>query len=145
MPAQHQSYANHRRYVPMFHFVTGLLLLANLVFAIYHVIRVFGLASVVNLMTAFALVLLFLYTRAFAAANQDRIIRVEERLRMERLFPEPLKSRVPEFSVAQCVALRFASDGELPGLAQRVLEEKIDDRESIKKLIRDWRPDHDRV
>ena len=145
MSATQQSYANHRRFVPMFHYVTGLLFLANLIFAVYHIIRVFGLASVVNLLTAIALVLLFLYTRSFAAANQDRIIRVEERLRMDRLFSDPLKSRVLEFSVSQCVGLRFASDAELPGLAGRVLDEKIDNREEIKKLIREWRPDNDRV
>ena len=145
MSAPQQSYAHHRRFIPLFHVVTALLFLANLVFAIYHIIGVFGLASVVNLLTAIALVLLFLHTRTFATVNQDRIIRVEERLRMERLFSEPLKSRVPEFSISQCVGMRFASDAEMPGLAQRVLDEKIDDREEIKKLIRDWRPDNDRV
>ena len=137
MSAPQQSYATHRRFVPMYHYVAALLFLANLVFAVSQIIKSFGLASVVNLMTAIALVILFFYTRAFAAAAQDRIIRVEERLRMERLFSEPLKSRIHDFSVAQCVGIRFASDAELPGLAQKVLDEKIDDGEAIKKLIRD--------
>ncbi len=143
--SQPQSFANHRRFVPMFHFVAGFLFLANLVFAVYHLIRAFGLASVINLLTAFALILLFLFARTFATGNQDRVIRVEERLRMERLFSEPLKSRISEFTIPQCVGLRFASDAELPALAQRVLDEKIDDREQIKKLIQNWRPDTDRV
>ena len=145
MPAQQQTYATHRRFVPLYHFVAAPILLANVIFAISHLLREFSVASVIFLLTAIALVLVFFFTRAFASVAQDRIIRVEERLRMERLFSEPLKSRIPEFSVGQCVGLRFASDAELPELARRILDEGLDDREKIKKLINTWRPDTDRV
>jgi hypothetical protein len=63
------------------------------------------------------------------------------RLRMQELLPADLKARIPEFSVAQLVSLRFAGDGELPELARKVLDEKLEDRKKIKKLIRNWQAD----
>jgi len=72
---------------------------------------------------------------------QDRVIRLEMRLRMLQILPAELRPRVPEFSVNQLVALRFASDAELPALAKKVLDEKLNDRKAIKKMIREWEPD----
>jgi hypothetical protein len=63
------------------------------------------------------------------------------RLRMQELLSAELRPRIPEFSVNQLVALRFASDAELPALAKKVLDEKLNDRKAIKKMIRDWQPD----
>ncbi len=78
----------------------------------------------------------------FALTVQDRVIRLEERLRFERLLPEDLKARIPEFTVAQLVSLRFASDAELPALARKVLSDNLTDRKTIKKLVQNWRADH---
>jgi hypothetical protein len=142
---QAQSYATHRRYVPLYHFVLPLLLLVNLVYATSRVIKDFGFDTIVFVLTALALVIIYWYLRVFATGVQDRVIRVEERLRCERLLPEALKPRIYEFTVGQMVALRFASDGELPELAKRVLDENIQDKEAIKKLIIDWRADDDRI
>jgi hypothetical protein len=75
---------------------------------------------------------------------QDRVIRLEEQLRLVSLLPEPLRSRVPELTPGQLVGLRFASDAELPGLAERALSEKLS-KEDIKKAIQNWRPDYLRV
>jgi hypothetical protein len=97
------------------------------------------------LLTAIALVLVFFYSRVFAIQVQDRVIRLEERLRLARLLPDDLRGRVEEFTVAQLVALRFASDAELPGLARRVLQEGMGDRDSIKRAIKDWRADNQRA
>jgi len=72
---------------------------------------------------------------------QDRVIRLEERLRFERALPAELHPRIGEFTIDQLVALRFASNAELPELARRVLEEKLVNRKEIKKLIKTWRPD----
>jgi hypothetical protein len=72
---------------------------------------------------------------------QDRVIRLEEQLRMQRLLPDGLKSRIGEFTTPQLVALRFASDAELPALARRVLDEKLTRKRDIKALIQTWRPD----
>jgi hypothetical protein len=72
---------------------------------------------------------------------QDRIIRLEMQLRMQQVLPPELRARIAEFSVGQLVALRFASDQELPGLAKKVLDEKLEDRKAIKQMVKDWQPD----
>jgi hypothetical protein len=96
----------------------------------------------IDVLTAAALFLLCYYARIFALTVQDRVIRLEERLRYEKLFPEDLKARIPEFTRGQLVALRFASDAELPELARKVLSENLTDRKAIKQLVKNWRPDH---
>jgi hypothetical protein len=73
---------------------------------------------------------------------QDRVIRLEERLRYQRLLPADLQPRIDDFTVNQLVSLRFASDAELPALARKVLDDKIDDRKTIKQMIKVWRPDY---
>jgi len=73
---------------------------------------------------------------------QDRVIRLEERLRYERILPADLLARVSELSVGQTVALRFASDAELPGLMRKVLDQKLTNGKGIKMLVMDWRADH---
>ncbi len=73
------------------------------------------------------------------------MIRLEERLRMEEVLPEDLKGRIGEFTTEQLIALRFASDEELPELARRVLDEGISDRKDIKKAVTSWRADHQRI
>ncbi len=72
---------------------------------------------------------------------QDRVIRLEMRLRLAGLLPADLQARIQELTVDQLVSLRFASDAELPGLTRKVLDDKITDRKSIKKLVKDWQAD----
>ncbi len=140
-----QSYANHRRVVPMYHFVASSLLLLNAGYAVWSLVRGFDTGHLIQLTTAVALVIVYLYARIFPIAVQDRLIRLEERLRMEKVLPDDLRGRIDEFTVSQLVALRFASDAELPRLARRVLDEGIGDREAIKRSITEWREDHCRV
>jgi hypothetical protein len=73
---------------------------------------------------------------------QDRVIRLEMRLRMREVCPPDLAARVREFTPAQLVALRFAGDAELPTLARKVLDEKLQDRKAIKSMVRDWQADN---
>jgi len=129
----------------MFHFVLAALLLLNLGYAIWCLVKDFGFDRIVYLTTAMVLVIIFFYMRAFSTGVQDRVIRVEERLRFEKLLPDDLRPRIEEFTPAQMVGLRFAGDAELPELAQRVLDENIQDREAIKKMIREWRGDYYRI
>ncbi len=89
-----------------------------------------------------ALILLALSVRMMAMTVQDRVIRLEERLRMRALLPADLQPRIDEFAVAQLVSLRFASDEELPALAREVLEKRIEDRKAIKQMVKRWRADH---
>ncbi len=142
MAAAHQNVSNHARYVPGYHFVLSALLLAVLGWQIYYLAIRPSLGTALGLVLAVALILMYWYTRVFAVTVQDRVIRLEERLRMAALFPAELKPRIPEFSPRQLVALRFASDAELPALAKRVLDEKITDEKEIKKLIKEWRADY---
>ena len=90
---------------------------------------------------AIAFLLAALYARMFALTVQDRVIRLEMQLRLQKLLPADLQQRIPEFAVAQLIALRFASDRELPDLARKVLDEKLRDRKAIKKLVKEWQPD----
>ena len=139
-----QTYANHAKLVPLFHYVVIPLLLVNLVLALIGLLDGIALETLNRIGVAVAMVLAALFARVFALKAQDRVIRLEERLRMERLLPDDLKPRIDEVSTAQCVALRFAGDDELPALVRRALDEKADQK-TIKQAIKNWRPDYQRV
>ena len=139
-----QTYANHAKIVPVFHYVALPLLLFNLILALFGLVDGIALETLNRIGVAVAMVLTALFARVFALKAQDRVIRLEERLRMERLLPDDLKPRIDEVSTAQCVALRFASDDELPVLTRRALDENAD-RKTIKQAIRHWRADYQRV
>jgi uncharacterized membrane protein YciS (DUF1049 family) len=138
-----QNLANHTRLVPPFHFFVLPVLAINLVGQIYSWVRLgFSLSRILPILVALALLLGFLSVRLMALRVQDRLIRLEERLRYERLLPADLQPRIGEFTVSQLVSLRFASDAELPALARKVLAEKLDNRKAIKQLVKEWRPDY---
>ena len=141
MPVKAQNLSNHARYVPLFHGVLLAMLLVNLVWAIRQVIRLGSVEHWVGLMMALAYGIFFAYVRRFPLTVQDRVIRLEETLRLQRLAPD-LAARASEFTCDQWIGLRFASDEELPALARRVLDEKLTDRGAIKRLVKTWRPDY---
>jgi hypothetical protein len=136
-----QNFENHAKFVPAFHFFVLPVLLANLIRQIVHAVKFFSVDSVISLLVALALITLALVARIFALTVQDRVIRLEMRLRMMQLLPQELRLRIPEFTVNQLVSLRFASDSELPGLARKILDEKLNDRKAIKRLVQNWQPD----
>ena len=140
-----QTAEKHARYVPLFHGWTFGLLLVNLVWAIIQLVRLPSVGSVIGLGFAVAVILTAFFARAFAVGVQDRVIRLEERMRLAELLPADLRPRIGELTTRQLVALRFASDAELPGLVRRVLSEELRDKNAIKRLIVTWRPDHARV
>ena len=136
-----QSFENHARLVPPFHFFVAPVLLLNVGWSVYQVVHAFSAGTVIALLVALALVVLALVARVMALTVQDRLIRLEMRLRMKELLPADLAARIPEFTVSQLVSLRFAGDAELPDLARKVLQDKITSRKTIKKMIRNWQPD----
>ena len=140
-----QNYKNHSRYVVGYHGLTFFILVINLVWSLYALIRTFSPDSVVRLLLALGLLLLFFYARRFVLTVQDRVIRLEMVLRLNQLLPADLKPRVSEFTLGQLIALRFAGDEELPGLARKVLTEKLTDRNAIKRLVKNWKADFLRV
>ena len=146
-----QNFANHAKIVPAFHFFILPALVINLAIQVYELLRypplspLFVLLRVFGVLLAGALLALAIWTRLFALGVQDRVIRLEERLRYQQLLPEDLKSRIDEFTINQLVSLRFASDAELPSLARKVLDEKLNNRKVIKRLVKNWRPDNQRI
>jgi Family of unknown function (DUF6526) len=138
-----QNFKNHLRFVPLYHFFALPMLVINFGWSIYRWIAAdFTMGGLEWVLTSAALFFGVLYPRLFALSVQDRVIRLEERLRYERVLPEELRWRTDELTVDQFVSLRFASDEELPKLMQKVLDGKLTQRKAIKQLINDWRPDY---
>lgn len=140
-----QTFENHFRFVPLYHFVVFGVFLLNLIWSVARVIQQFSFSTMLGVFLAIALIMLFYFTRAFALKVQNRVIRLEMRLRLERVLPDDLKSRIDELTPGQLISLRFASDSELPELCRKVLDEKITVRKEIKKMIKDWQGDYLRV
>lgn len=137
-----QTFENHARIIPAYHGLTFGILIINFFWWLYRTIASFTWDAVISLLLAVALIFLFFFARIFALTVQNRVIRLEMRLRMREVLPPDLVARIPEFSVRQLIALRFASDGELPALCRQVLDDRITDQKAIKKMVRDWQGDH---
>ncbi len=139
-----QSFENHAKLVTGYHFVAFGLLVVNLGWALWTLFRHPSVGTAMALGVAIALVLVCLYARIFPLAVQDRLIRLEERIRIARVAPD-LDGRLDTLTPRQMVALRFASDEEVGDLARKVLDEGLTDGKAIKRLIKTWRPDHFRM
>jgi hypothetical protein len=139
-----QSYASHAKIDPAFHLFVLPVLLINIFVVAYLLFRHPGIGGAWLLLVSVTLLVLAGRLRSWATHLQDRVIRVEERVRLTAILPEPLCARIVELSDSQIVGLRFASDSELPTLFQRALDEKLS-RSEIKKAITDWRPDYSRI
>ncbi len=144
MAQQPQSLKNHTRFDPAFHFFLAPLALFFVIEEIVRLVRNPSWESVLHLLVAiWAFVALFLI-RVYSLKVQDRVIRLEERLRLKDLLPPSLQGRIGELTEDQLVGLRFASDGEVAGLTQKTLDGKWN-RKQIKEAIQTWRPDLWRV
>jgi hypothetical protein len=139
-----QTFANHTRLDPPFHMFIVPVAGISLLVAIWYLIQNPSFYSAWLVVIAVAAVILVLKTRLYALKAQDRVIRLEERLRLASLLPQSLCSRIGELSESQLIALRFASDAELPGLTERTLSGKLSGAD-IKKAIVTWRPDYWRI
>ena len=139
-----QTYANHRRFEPLQHFILAPILLVTFFTTVWHLYKYPSLHSFWIMILGLALLLMVLQIRVYALKVQDRLIRLEETLRMQRLLPADLLSRLHELSPSQFVGLRFAADGEVADRVREALDQKLSG-EAIKKLIQTWRPDTFRV
>jgi hypothetical protein len=139
-----QTRSNHIRRDPAFHFFLIPALFLLLVWSVIHLVRHPGTSSIAFLVITILMLVTALKSRLYALKVQDRVIRLEERLRLSGLLPETLRSRVGELTESQLIALRFASDAELAGLVQRTLSENLTAKQ-IKEAIREWRPDYWRI
>ncbi len=136
-----QNFKNHVHQVPEFA-IANVILMVNLVGRLVDLRHGIRFGSVMDVLVGAALIALFFMARNSVVTVQDRLIRLEMRLRLTGALPADLCPRIPEFTVAQLVSLRFASDAELPALARKVLDEKLSDRKGIKQLVKDWQADY---
>jgi hypothetical protein len=139
-----QNFSNHTRYDPLFHFFVLPVFAITLIATVVHLVRRPGLHSAWVVVFVVAAVVVVFKSRLYAIKVQDRVIRLEERMRLASLVGESLRPRIGEFTESQLVGLRFASDAELPALAARALSEKMSCTE-IKRAVQQWRPDDWRV
>jgi hypothetical protein len=138
-----QNFANHVRWVPGYHFFVIPALSLNFGWSIYRwKVAGFSLDAFISILSAAALVALAFYARLFALAAQDRVIRMEERMRLDRLLPADLKPKIAEFTCRQLISMRFAGDAEIPALARKVLADNIQESKAIKQMVQNWRGDY---
>ena len=136
-----QNYGNHRRWNTLWHFVAVPILLLNAVIAIVVVTRTPSRTTVWAAVVALTLVLALALLRRMTLRAQDRVIRLEEHLRLNRLLPGR-HEEIEELSLDQLIAIRFASDAEVPHMVDRITQGEIRTQDEIKRAIQHWRPDH---
>jgi len=139
---QLQTYASHARTVTGYHRIAFPILGIYAVWAINRAVTAFSTDTAMTALMSIGLLLVTFYARTFALRVQDRVIRLEMRLRLREVLPQSLHSRIPELTPGQLVALRFASDAELPALCVKVLDDRIHRARAIKQLIQNWQGDY---
>jgi hypothetical protein len=140
-----QNYKNHARLLPAYHFFVLPVLLANVFVEVWTLWRTPTVGSLWTVVVAAALFVVALLSRVQALKAQDRVIRLEMRLRLRALLPGELQSRIEELTPEQLVALRFAGDAEMPELIRDTLAGTLKTPKDIKKRVRDWQGDFLRV
>jgi Family of unknown function (DUF6526) len=142
--ARTQSLKNHARLDPPYHVVLAFILLVNLIYSIVHLVRHLDHRNAWFVMLSLAVIILYLRVRQYPLKVQDRVIRLEERLRLQALAPAEWHAQICRLSEEQLIALRFASDDEVAALAKQAIDENLN-RKQIKERIRNWRADEWRV
>ena len=142
---QTQNYQNHVRYYPLFHFVLVPLLSLNLLYQAYRFYQEPGLDRGIWVVVCLLFIGMILAARSHALRVQDRVIRLEEKLRYKELLSPELNAKAESLRLGQIIALRFASDEELPDLVARTLNGEFAKNKEIKMAVKNWRADHLRV
>ena len=144
--AKAQSYANHRRYYVLYHFVAQPILVANVVVALRRAIVAPTVhANWWGVVVAVGIEALAIAARVMALTVQNRVVRLEQWVRLGAVLPPDLKSRIPELRLGQLLGLRFASDAELPDLVRRCLAGELRQADDVKREVKSWQPDYLRV
>jgi hypothetical protein len=142
MANETQNFSNHKRNFPLFHFVAAPLLAIYLIYSIYVLVRAPSLTSVMGLVLAAGVVAMLFASRLMALRVQDRVIRLEMTLRLQRMLgPVAAADALARLPLGRVIALRFASDAELPGLIARVLSQELSTSAQVKQAISEWQPD----
>ena len=140
--AREQSYANHKRYYPLFHFITVPLLVLNVIATLVYAIRHPGAKwNWWQVVVALALAFLAWTVRVMVLTVQNRVVRLEETLRLQRLLSDDLRGRIGELRTSQLIALRFCADEDLPEMCRAVLNGELRETDEIKRRVKSWRPD----
>ncbi len=145
MAQREQSYSNHRRWLPVWHFFVAPVLVINVGVAVWRLFQNPLPGSAWHLIVAIALLLGILGSRQMSVTVQDRVIRLEERTRMAGVLPAELRGKEVGLTRGQYVALRFAPDDEVPELVRRIHSGELKSSDDIKRAIKNWRADHLRV
>lgn len=145
MADQTQSFASHRRWIPIWHFFALPVLIINVFVVAIAYVRDPRLINGWAVIVAIALAVGIFVSRYMPLRAQDRIIRLEERARLERVLPSDLRGRVGELTPSQLIAIRFAADDEVQDLTRRTLNGELKSQGDIKRAIRTWRADTLRV
>jgi hypothetical protein len=136
-----QTYQNHARWYPPFHYFALPVLFANLINALRHIWMAPDLRTAFAALVAAAILALAVSTRQMAVTVQDRLIRLEMRLRLKQVLPADLQPRIDSLTRGQFVALRFASDAELPDMVREVLDGRLQTAKDIKQKVKNWQAD----
>ena len=142
--AEPQSFKNHTMFDPLFHFFLAPVGLILLILTIIEAVNHPSKMAYIHIVVILWLFLLVFKTRLYAVKVQDRVIRLEERLRLAQVLPAAMQPRIGDLSVDQLIGLRFASDAELPGLVEKTLAGNWK-RKQIKEAVTNWRADNWRV
>lgn len=145
MSEKTQSFENHTAWSPLYHFIATPITLLNVFVATRHAWYVGGRYAWWNVVFAVGVAAGIFVSRLMVLAVQDRLIRLEMRLRLRELLPAAMQGDIYRLTVRQMVALRFAGDAELPELVQRVLKGEFADQKAIKAAIKDWQADWQRA
>jgi hypothetical protein len=140
-----QTYATHRRWHPWYHFVIVPVFTINGIVALWIAGRDRSPLSFWNAVVALALIGMSILLRTYGLRNQDRIIRLEERMRLATMLPPDLRDRINDLRMGDLLALRFCSDEELPDVTRRILAGELKGRDAIKRAVKNWRPDYHRL
>ena len=145
MSQPEQNYKNHARWLKPFHFFVLPVLLVHVLNSLRHAVLSPSLSTGFVLLVAAALFMTALLARTQALKAQDRVIRLEMRLRLREVLPPDMHARITELTPEHMIGLRFASDGELPELVRKALDGTLTTTKSVKEAIKNWQPDHHRV